>query len=66
VLAKVPTQREAALVALAWIGGMPVNSRVGKTISPPPAATPLTVPARRATLKRRKDENWGWVGSNMD
>ena len=40
-------------VALAWIGGSPVNSRRGKEIKVPPPATAFSVPASTAVRQRR-------------
>ena len=43
-LAVTPNQRAIVWVALAGIGGTPVNSSAGKAIKPPPPATALSAP----------------------
>jgi len=63
VLATVPGQTAAVLVALALMGGTPANRSAGKEMKLPPPATELRVPARNAAMKRKK----GWaMGTGKD
>src|SRR5437667_4796533 len=52
-LAVVPTHSARVLVALAGIGGTPVNKSAGKATKLPPPATAL-IPPPRAPAKNRK------------
>src|SRR4029077_18543997 len=56
-LAVVPTQRASVLVALAGMGGTPVNKSAGKATKLPPPATALMAPPR-APAKKRKMPVW--------
>src|SRR5205823_3205326 len=53
VEASVPGHSAMVLVALAFTGGMPVKSRAGNAINPPPPATELTAPPATAAENRR-------------
>jgi hypothetical protein len=48
VEARIPGQTATVLVALAFTGGMPVNSKEGKVMKLPPPAIELAAPATNA------------------
>jgi len=52
VLATVPGQSAAVLVALALIGGMAVNSSAGNEMKLPPPATAFSAPATNAATNK--------------
>ena len=53
VEASVPGHNATVFVALAFTGGIPVKSRAGKAMKPPPPATELIAPAMMAAPNKR-------------
>src|SRR5437588_10996069 len=47
-----PGQSATVLVALAWMGGTPVNMSAGRVMNVPPPATELSMPPSTAAIKR--------------